>query len=218
MQVGIIGGTGAEGRGIALRLASAGVRVIVGSRDERRARETVAALLAAHGALPLEAGTNERAVDQADAVCLCVPFAHVEPTIGAHRAAFRAGALVIDVTVPVAFEEGRPRLVEVPEGSAAEHVRRLLPDDVQVAAAFKTLPAAVLGRLDAPLDCDELVCGDSSEARARTMALLRLIPGLRPIDAGALDAARAIERLTWLAIRLNKQHRVTGARFRIVGL
>jgi predicted dinucleotide-binding enzyme len=89
---------------------------------------------------------------------------------------------------------------------------------VRVAAAFKTIPASVLGRLDAPLDCDEFVCGDSSESREQTLSLLSRIPGLRALDAGGLDAARTIERMTALAIALNKRYKVRGARYHVIGV
>lgn len=218
MQVGIIGGTGAEGRGLAARLAAAGVNVLVGSRAIERARETVARLRDTRESLAIEPATTEQTITQSDIVCLSVPFAQAAAVLDAHRGKFRPGMLVIDVTVPIVFEGGAPQFVQVAEGSAAEHVRRLVPGEVRVAATFKTIPAALLGRVDVPLDCDEFVCGDSADARERATGLLRLIAGVRPIDVGGLDAARAIERLTWLAIRMNKQHGVRGARFRVVGL
>jgi NADPH-dependent F420 reductase len=218
MQVAIVGGTGAQGRGLAARLAAAGVAVLVGSREAAHAREVVTALKARREGLAIEPATNADAIARADLVLLTVPFAHAPATLEASREQFRSGSVLVDVTVPVAFDKGVPRLVEVPEGSASEHLRRLLPEHVGMAAAFKTLPAATLGALEQPLDCDEFVCGDSSLARSRTLELAAKIPGLRPVDAGDLQAARVIERMTVLAIGINKRYRIRSARFRVVGL
>jgi NADPH-dependent F420 reductase len=218
MQVAIVGGTGAQGRGLAARLAAAGVAVLVGSRDIAHAREIVTALEGNRHALAMEPATNAEAIARADLIVLTVPFAHAAATLEANRERFRAGSVLIDVTVPVAFEKGAPKLVDVPEGSASEHLRRRLPEHVGMAAAFKTLPAATLGALDQPMDCDEFVCGDSPAARSRVLELAGRIPGLRPVDAGDLEAARAIERMTVLAITINKRYRIRSARFRVVGL
>lgn len=218
LQAGIIGGTGAEGRGLAARLAAAGVAVLLGSRAIDRARDAVSSLSDQHGLRALEPATNAEVVARCDVVFLTVPFDHVTAAIEAHRDALRPGTLLVDVTVPVAFDGGTARLLEVPDGSAAEQVRRLVPPQVRVAATLKTIPASALGRLDAPLDCDEFVCGDSAEARERTTAILRMIPGVRAIDVGGLEAARILERMTLLAIGINQRHRVRAARFRVVGL
>lgn len=218
MQAAIVGGTGDQGSGLAARLAAAGVSVLLGSREAAHAREVVTALRGRHGDLPIEPATNADAIAQSDLVLLTVPFAHAAATVEANAASFRSGSVLVDVTVPVAFEKGVPRLVDLPEGSASEHLRRRLPAHVALAAAFKTLPAAVLAALDQPLDCDELVCGDSASARARAVELAARIPGLRPLEAGGLEAARAIERMTVLAITLNKRYRSRSARFRVVGV
>jgi hypothetical protein len=97
-------------------------------------------------------------------------------------------------------------------------IRARLPENVGLAAAFKTLPAHVLGDPQRPLDCDEFVCADSDEARARAIALVQKLPGLRPVDVGPLSRARFIEHLTALAIAINRRHKIHDARFRVVGL
>lgn len=219
MQIGIVGGTGAEGRGLALRLARGGCRVLLGSRSAERARAAADQLKRQAAELAIEPADNDAAFAAADFVLLTVPFSGVAEAIGMHAGRLRAGALVIDVTVPIRFEKGGPpRLIEVAEGSAAEHVRALLPPNVPLAAAFKTIPARLLSELERPLDCDELVCGDSDESRRRALELVGRLPGLRAIDAGPLEAARAIERMTLLAVTLNKRHRSHEARFRVVGI
>lgn len=218
MQTGIIGGTGAEGRGIAARLAAAGVPVLVGSRQLERAQETVRALRATHPSLPLEPATNGDVIGRSDVIFLVVPFAGVGEIVETYRSHFRPGTLVVDVTVPLTFRGGVAALIEVPEGSAAEFVRARLPAEVGLAAALKTIPASILGTLDTPLDCDDFVCGDSADARATAIDLVRRIPTLRPVNAGGLEAARTIERMTALAIAINKNYKIRSARFRVVGL
>jgi hypothetical protein len=219
MQIGIVGGTGAEGRGLALRLARAGCRVLLGSRSAERAGATVTELKSQLADLAIEPADNGEAFAAADFVLLTVPFASVAETIGMHAGRIRAGSVVVDVTVPIRFEKGAPpHLLELAEGSAAEHIRALLPSQLPLAVAFKTIPARLLGELERPLDCDELVCGDSEEARRRTLELVGRLPGLRGVDAGPLESARAIERMTLLAVTLNKRHRSHDARFRVVGI
>lgn len=217
MTIAIIGGTGSEGRGLATRWSAAGLRIIIGSRDRRRAEDAVSAIRAERGPLPLEAALNEDAIAAADTVVLSVPCASGAEVVERHRARFRPGTIAIDVTVPITWEGGRPRFSDAGAGCAAEHLAQVLPAGVSLAASFKTLPAKLL-QGTAPLDCDEFVCADSDEARDRTIELVRAIPGLRPLDVGGLDAARTIERMTYLAILLNKRYKSRGARFRVVGL
>ena len=215
MHAGIIGGTGHEGRGVAARLASAGVPVLVGSRQLERAQETVAAL---GTSLPLGAATNEQVASDCDVVFLAVPFSGVAELLEAFRTRFRPGALVIDLTVPLTFDRGVPAIADVAEGSATEFIRARLPVEVRLAAAFKTIPASALAKIDTPLDCDEFVCGDTPEVSAAAIDLLSRIPSLRLLDAGGLQSARLIERMTALAIVLNKRYKVRGARFKMVGV
>jgi NADPH-dependent F420 reductase len=216
MTIGILGGTGQQGSGLAQRLVRAGARVIVGSRDPERARAMVAGWRAAGQSIDVV--SNAAAVELSEVSILAVPFASVDALLDEMRPHFRAGTTVIDVTVPVTFDAGKMKMLEVAEGSATEHVRARLPAGVGLAAAFKTIPAHLLGDADAPLDCDEFVCADSDDARAHAVALVELLPGLRPVDVGPLSRARSIEHLTALAIAINRRHKIHDARFRIVGL
>jgi len=217
LQIGVIGGTGSEGRGLGLRLGRAGAQVTIGSRSIERAREAVDRLRLHAGTLPLKAGDNASVVDGCDVIFLAVPFAHASATVEEYGERFRRGSLLIDVTVPVMFADRTPRLTEVPEGSATEQIRRRLPSRVQLAGALKTVPASLLVG-DQSLDCDDFVCGDSAEARSRASEILLLIPGLRPIDVGSLEAARTIERMSVLAIAINQRYKIHDARFRVVGV
>jgi len=116
------------------------------------------------------------------------------------------------------FGDGKVDIADIPDGSASEYVRARVRDDVRVAGAFKTVPARMLNDLDRALDCDEFVCGDSPEARQAAADLVAALDGLRPVDVGGLSRARAIESLTFLAVAINRRHRIHDARFRVVGL
>jgi len=213
--IAVLGGSGHQGRGLARRFAQAGASVVVGSRDAARARATVSEWPASAS---IQIDGNGAAVARADVVLLTVPFVSLASLLDEVRPQFQPGALVIDVTVPVTFSGGKMSMLEVPEHSAAEHVRARVPEHVAVAGAFKTLPAHVLDEVEQPLDCDEFVCGDSDDARARAAALVHLIAGLRAVDVGPLARARSIEHVTALAIAINRRHKIHSARFRVVGL
>jgi NADPH-dependent F420 reductase len=213
-SIAVIGGTGRHGRGLTRCLAHAGQHVIVGSRDPARA----AAVIAEWPRAGIDTADYGTAIGEAEVVILAVPFGVVSGILEEQRRRFRARALVIDVTVPVTFSDGRMSMIAVPEGSAAEHVREALPRDVRLAASFKTVPAHLLEAGTTSFDCDEFVCGDSDEARSRTSALVAMLPGVRPIDVGPLDRARSIEHMTALAIAINLHQRIHAARFRVIGL
>ncbi len=214
--VAVLGGTGQQGRGIALRLARAGHAVIVGSRDAVRAAAVVSEWPAASGSVTADGYVGAAAA--ARIAVLAVPFDAIDSLLDDLRSAFQPGTLVVDVTVPVAFGPAGAALVPIIEGSATEHIKARLPEGVRLAGAFKTLPAHLLNELDRPVDCDEFICGDSAEARAEASALATAIEGLRPVDVGPLSRARSIEHLTLLAIAINRKHKLHDARYRIAGL
>jgi 8-hydroxy-5-deazaflavin:NADPH oxidoreductase len=215
-SIAILGGTGRQGRGLAQRFARAGERVIVGSRDPVRARETIANWAVDRGAI--DAADYGDAVSSSEIVVLAVPFDAVDTLLADVAPRFHARSIVVDVTVPVAFAGGRMSMIDVAEGSASEHVRARIPAEVAIAAAFKTLPAHLLGAVDKSLDCDEFVCGDSPDAKTAAAELVKRLPGVRPIDIGPLSRARFIEHATALAIAVNRAHKIHDARFRVVGL
>jgi 8-hydroxy-5-deazaflavin:NADPH oxidoreductase len=218
LRIGLIGGTGEEGRGLALRWAMAGAKVTIGSRTLERARAAAGELNALLGTDSIGYALNNEAVSDSEFVLLTVPFQHAASTLESHAADFREGAILIDITVPVSFEQGRVRYVELAEGSASEHLRARLPEQVPLVAAFKTEPAHLLAEIHERLDCDVLVAGDSKEAKARVMEAIKFIDGLRPVDAGTLYSARTLERMTVLAIGINRRYKVKTARYRVVGL
>jgi NADPH-dependent F420 reductase len=214
--IAVLGGPGQQGRGIAQRLTRAGRPVLIGSRDPQRANAAVAEWPA--NSRPREVLEYESSIRRARTVIVAIPFDAVGGVLEAHGAAFAAQSLVIDVTVPLTFTDGKVTLLPVEGGSAAEYIRARLPDSVRLAAAFKTVPAHLLNDIEQPLDCDEFVCGESDGARAEAMELVSAVKGLRPIDVGPLARARALEHLTWLAIAINRKHKIRNARFRVVGL
>ena len=211
--VAILGGTGQQGSGLARRLAAAGIDIVVGSRDPDRARGTIAGWTER-----VEVASNASAAAAADTIVFAVPFKTIDALVDDVGSRMRADAIAIDVTVPLTFEGGRMAMLDVAEGSAAEHIRARLPQGIALACAFKTIPAHLLDRVDEPLDCDEFVCGDSDAARERALALVAALPRLRGVDVGPLARARSIEQLTALAVAINRRHKRHDARFRVVGL
>jgi len=218
--VGIVSGTGREGSALALRLAQSGFRVVVGSRSPERAAEKaheLATVLRSVGLSPtLSGAANAEVVRTVDVVFLSVPFAHVLET--ARQLPFRSGTVVIDTSVPVVFNAGKAEFVEVQGGSVSEELRAVIPADVTLVGAFKTIPARILSDIDSDLDCDVFVCSDSEEARSSVVQLAGNISDLRPVDAGPLSAARTLERMAALAIQLNLRYKIKSARFRVIGL
>src|SRR6185369_3209741 len=219
LRIGVIGGTGEEGRGLSLRWAMAGARVRIGSRTVERAKAAADELNAFVMNNPIGYGENHEVVSDADFALLTVPFEHAATTLAPLAEALPPGAIVIDITVPVSFEKGvGVRYVELPEGSASEHLRARLPEAIPLVAAFKTEPAHLLVEPHAKLDCDVLVASNDKEAKARVIEAIPFIEGLRPIDAGTLYSARAIERMTVLAIGINRRYKIKSACYRVMGL
>src|SRR5215471_4097562 len=217
ISVGLLGGTGPEGRGLALRWARAGAQVVIGSRAADRARETAEQLNKILGSNVIGHGDNHRAA-QSDFVLLSVPFQHAAATLDVVQSEIRPGAILIDATVPVSFDKGRANYAEPPEGSASEHLRARLRSDVHLVGAFKTVPALSMEALEEALDCADFVFGEDQEANARVSEAMRSISGLKPVDVGGLEAARTVERMTVLAIIINRRYKIRTARFRVVGL
>jgi NADPH-dependent F420 reductase len=207
----IIGGTGALGFGMALRLADAGVPVVIGSRDAGRAEEAAERVGGGAGGL-----VNADAARQGPIVLLTVPFRAQSENLTNLRTVLEPGQIVVDATVPLAAAvSGKAtRLLGVPQGSAAEQAQEMVPDGVSVVSALHTVSAHNLGDLSIELDEDVPVCGDSREDKRRVAELIGRVPGLRPVNAGALEAARLVEGLTPLLISVNTRNKVhAGVRF-----
>lgn len=207
MDIGILGGTGPAGRGLALRLAAAGVTVTVGSRDAARAGEVVEKLTEPwaerlRGAV--RGAANDEAA-RADIVVLATPWDSAVATAASLRDALEEKVLVSMVNALA--KEGREMLPLIPaRGSMAAAVQAALPR-TKVSAAFHHLPARDMAELDSGLVADVLVCSDDAEATSETMSLVERIEGLRPLDVGSLSQAAAIEAFTAVCVTLNMRHR-----------
>jgi NADPH-dependent F420 reductase len=219
--LGIAGGTGPQGRGLALRLAAAGHRVLLGSRAPERAAEAAARLQArleraGHTGGPAIAGVeNCDAMRDASVVLLTVPFDALESLLTG-CGALLAGKTVIDVVNPLTITADRVSVTPVPEKSASAHVQRLVPS-ARVVAAFKNVAAKHLLALEAVAEGDVLLASDHADAKTTAAALVREIPILRPIDAGPLANAGFLESITALELSLNRLHTAHTA-IRILGL
>jgi NADPH-dependent F420 reductase len=220
--IGIVGGTGKEGSGLALRWAAAGHRVIIGSRDTARAAARAAELTSEAGA-SIEGGANETAVRDAEVVVLTVPYAAHGETLRA-LAPLCAGKLLVDVTVPL--RPPKVTMVQLPPGQAAALEARAILDgagvDVRVAAALHHVSFAYLHKLKHDLghrsEAQVLVCADD---RAAAEAVIELVSdlGLRGLDAGPLANAIAVESMTAVLLYLNKRYSVAGGTgIRITGI
>ena len=212
LVVGILGGTGPQGRGLGVRLAAAGQRVLLGSRDGDRAgqvAEEVAgrALAAAGGAeVWVQGGTNVDVAGAADLVIVAVPFPGHAATL-AELAAPLAGKVVVDCVVPMGFDELGAYVLEVPEGSVAQQAAALLPDS-SVVGAFHHVSAVLLQDVSRPtLDGDVMVVGDVREATDLVQALAGRIPGMRGIYAGRLRNAAQVEALTVNLVSVNRRYK-----------
>jgi NADPH-dependent F420 reductase len=205
----IIGGTGALGYGLALRWAREGTAVVIGSRSPERAAEAAERV---RGAVPdarVEGLPNDQAARRASVVFLCVPFRAQSETLNNLRNVLEAGQLLVDCTVPIAAAiSGRAtRSLGVWQGSAAQQAQEMVPDGVTVVAALHSISAPRLTDLNQDLGEDVLVCGDRKGDKTRVAALVQRIPGLRAVNAGALEMARIAELLTPLLISINSRYK-----------
>jgi NADPH-dependent F420 reductase len=215
----IIGATGALGWGLAMRLAAAGRSVVIGSRSAERAEEAAGRVREVVPDADVEGLVNEEAATRGSIVFLTVPFRAHSENLNNLREALRAEQMLVDCTVPTAAAVGgkATRTLGVWQGSAAEQAQEMVPDGVTVIATLHTISAPVLGDPDAELGEDVLVCGDRRADKARVARIIELIPGLRAVNAGALEAARITEQLTSLLISINVRYK-THAGIRITGL
>lgn len=215
----IIGGTGALGYGLALRWAAAGAEVVIGSRVAERAVEAASRVAEAVPHAHVEGLVNEEAARRGPLCVLTVPFRAQSETLNNLREALEEGQLLVDCTVPTAAAvSGKAtRSLGVWQGSAAQQAQEMVPDGVAVVAAFHTVSAQSLGGLAEDLAEDVLICGDRKADKARVARLVEMVPGLRPVNAGALEAARIVEQLTPLLISINSRYKAH-AGIRVTGL
>jgi 8-hydroxy-5-deazaflavin:NADPH oxidoreductase len=204
----IIGGTGALGYGLAVRWARVGQPVVIGSREDGRAREAADRVRAELDGAEVEGLQNAEAATRGPIVFLTVPFRAQSETLTNLKEALSAGQLLVDCTVPTAAAvSGRAaRTLGVWQGSAAQQAEEMVPEGVTVISALHTVSAQRLAEAG-PLDEDILICGDRKADKARVAKLIALIEGLRPVNAGALEMARIVETLTPMLISINARYK-----------
>ncbi len=208
MKITIIGGTGPQGRGLALRFARKGLDVVIGSRDSSNAIKVCEELnqVLGSGYGMVSGYSNEKAAEmEADFTIISVPWSGHNETI-TDLAAKLQGKLIIDIVVPLA--EGNPKKVSMPpEGSATESAQKILGDNTPVIGALHNVSASTLNKVDAEINCDVLVCGNNLEARNKVIDLLSKLE-INAYNAGDAEAARCIEAITPILIRINMSKKV----------
>ncbi|HEX3012849.1 MAG TPA: NADPH-dependent F420 reductase [Methanobacterium sp.] len=223
MKIAIIGGTGDQGLGLALRFVKAGEDIMIGSRDAKKAEnavDIVKEMLEDEEVSNIRGSTNVDAAKEGDIILLTVPLQAQIITLRSIKE-YINDKIVIDATVPLdGCLGGRPtRYVDVWQGSAAERTAELLEDtNAKVVSAFNNISAASLLNVKNDVDCDCLVSGDNEEARKEVMALAEKIPNVRSLDCGPLENARIVEKITPLLINLNIRNKIKLAGLRITGL
>lgn len=218
--IAILGGTGDQGLGLALRFVKAGRPVVIGSRVEERALTAAEQIRQAVPGAEVSGFENSVATPKAEIVILSVPFEHMASTVKSIREALSPGQIVVSMGVPLATAvgDGAMRTVGIWQGSCAEMVAARVPKGVEVVSAFQNVSAHRLQHLEDSVDCDVLISG-AKKARQTVMGLCELVPGLRAVDGGPLDNARIVEAITALLIGLNIRYKVPeGLGFRITGL
>jgi NADPH-dependent F420 reductase len=217
--VAVLGGTGALGFGLVLRLASAGYRIAIGSRDPQRGKQAAERAAELLPEARIDGMSYTDAVREATRlVVLTVPFASQAEALRGLAESWRDGQVLLDTSVPLGpAVGGRPtHLLGVWHGSAAQQAASIVPRGVEVASALHTISAAALSDLDSAIDEDTFLTG-SRAAKAAVVEHLQAIPGLRLVDAGPLEASRLTESITPLLIGLNMRYR-THTGLRVTGL
>jgi NADPH-dependent F420 reductase len=219
MKIAIIGGTGGQGLGIAVRFAQANEDVIIGSRTIDKAQAAVDKVKDLLGDVGnISAAANPDAAKEAEVLVLTVPLAAQKDTLLAIKEG-AAGKPLLDATGPLASCIGGPatKYIDLPEGSAAERAQSILPD-AKVICAFNNISQTWWMQLNEPIDCDCLICGDDAAAKALVTPLIEKIPGIKVVDCGKLERACIIEKITPLLIGLNIKNKCQFGGIRITGL
>ncbi len=211
-----LGGTGPEGRGLALRLALAGERAIIGSRDAGRAASAAEEMQLLAPGTHIEGAVNTDAATKADLVFLTFPYEGQRLVLEQLHETL-TGKVVVIVIAPIQFERGRgASAVAVQAGSAAQEAQNLLPNSL-VVAAFQNVSAVDLQEPDTEMEGDVIVCSDHREAKERVMELVKKIPKLRPVDGAGLANAQYVEQITPLLVNINRIYKIH-AGIKITGL
>ena len=214
-SIGIIGGTGPEGRGLALRLGLAGLNVQIGSRESRRAEEAATNILSLARGIAVSGALNEIVAVSNSVVFLAVPYLAQRTTLERLKHCL-SGKTVVVVAAPIEFSGGVAKVLHVTEGSAALQVREILPDSA-VASAFQTISHRVLLDPSRPIDADVVVCADRSDTRSLVMDIVEEISNIRAVNGGGLENSVYLENFAAFLININKLHKANTA-IKIVGI
>lgn len=201
-MIAILGGTGPEGQGLALRFAQAGRNVIIGSRNEDRAKQVAAEIGSAISSNLVSGSNNKEAADSGSMVFISLPYKAQKDTLVELQSSFE-GKIVVDVVAPLEFNKGIVQAVQVEEGSAAQQAQEILRG-ARVVGAFHSISAHDLIIPDRVIDCDVVVCSDDYQAKIEVMKLAELINGVRAVDGGGLESSRYLEGLTALLLNVNR--------------
>ena len=215
LMIGFIGGTGPEGRGLALRFALAGEDILIGSRDAARACAAADSVREIAPSISIGGGLNADVAAQSDTVVVAVPYAAQRPTLESLTDELR-GKLIINVVAPLAFSKGVASAIRVEAGSAALEAQEIAPDAIHT-AAFHNVSAHELLSPDRTLDTDIVVFGDDADAKSKVIALAECIKGARGVDGGGLENARYCEDLTALLLNINRIYKAHSM-IKIVGI
>jgi NADPH-dependent F420 reductase len=221
MKIGIIGGTGDQGVGIAIRFVQASEDVIIGSRAVEKAQEAVDKIkgLLEKDEIPnLKAAENPAAAKEAEILILTVPLVAQQPTLLSIKEG-ATGKILMDATEPLesAIGGSPTRCLYLPEGAAAERAQKILPETT-VICAFNNISSGALINFKESIDCDCLISGDDQEAKIKVAKLIEQIPGVKVVDCGSLERAQLIEKITPLLIGLNIKKTCKDAGIRITGI
>ncbi|MEE9255868.1 MAG: NADPH-dependent F420 reductase [bacterium] len=213
MRIAILGGTGKEGGGLALRWARE-EQIVIGSRQQEKAERVSGELNAKLGENLIGGALNPKAAAEADLAVLTVPYESHISTLSTVKEALE-GKILIDTTVPL--DPKKPTQLRDGKLSAAEEAQEYLGPGVHVAAAFETVSFTLLNNLSKAVEGDVMVCSDHEDAMEETLRLVRLC-GFRAVDAGSLRNARVVEAMTPMLIHINKRYKIKHAGFRVGGL
>jgi len=216
-MIAILGGTGDLGQGLAMRWAMAGERVIIGSRSKEKA-DKVAQELSTKIGKPIEGGTNLEATKSAYLIVLSTPFEGCEKILEEVTPALSKDKILLSAMVPMKPVDNLLSFCPPQAGSAAETVAKLVGDKAQVCSALHTVGAHELQNIGEPVEGDTVVCGDDVQTRRASMAHVKKIANLRPIDGGLLRNSRLVEPVTALLIKLTGRHKVPAVGIKFVGL
>ena len=221
-KIGMIPGTGKQSQGIALRLAQAGYKVMIGSRSSEKAKTIVEELNAKLSVSSFYGDENKEVVKQCDILFFVVPPEYICSTLEDLGSEIKTDAIIVDVIVPLTFEAGLAYCSEdmcmeqFDYPSMSEYIQATVPEGVSVVGAFKTISAAKLNRLNHPLNVDVFLTSNSQEAKNEIKEIICNIEGLRVLDAGPLAFSRTTEQMTAFVININKLNKLKHASFRVI--